>query len=205
MKIKVFNQAAIKLEGDVNIYFDVYSLENDFNDADFIFVTHDHYDHYDEQSIKKVINDKSLLIVPLSLKERALKLTDNVLAVEPNKTYLVNNIKFQTVASYNVNKQYHIKENNNVGYIVEVAKVKYYIMGDTDRTEETDLVQTDICFVPIGGIYTMNVLEAIDYINYLKPKKAIPIHYGSIVGDKILGEEFKNKIDKDIEVEILIK
>ena len=77
-------------------------------------------------------------------------------------------------------------------------------MGDTDRTSEADNVKTDVCFVPIGGVYTMNVDEAINYINDLKPKKAIPIHYGTIVGRKELGQEFENGIKSEIETEILI-
>ena len=78
-------------------------------------------------------------------------------------------------------------------------------MGDTDRTLEADSVKTDICFVPIGGTYTMDLEEAVSYINKLKPKKVIPIHYGKIIRDGSLGEEFKSKIDKNIEVEIFIK
>ena len=78
-------------------------------------------------------------------------------------------------------------------------------MGDTDETEEAKCVKTDVCFVPIGGVYTMNKEEASNYINKLKPKKVIPIHYGTIVGDISLGEEFKKLIDKNIEVEIKIK
>ncbi len=80
----------------------------------------------------------------------------------------------------------------------------YYIMGDTDRTPEADMIKCDYCFVPIGGTYTMNVDEAAEYINHIHPKVAIPIHYGSIVGDISLGEDFKNKVDKDIKVEIMI-
>ena len=77
-------------------------------------------------------------------------------------------------------------------------------MGDTDITEEANNVKTDICFVPIGGTYTMNVDEAAEYINNTKPKKVIPIHYGSITGSKSLADEFKSKIDEEIEVEIKI-
>ena len=51
----------------------------------------------------------------------------------------------------------------------------------------------------------MNVDEAVAYINTLKPEKAIPIHYGSIVGEVSLGEEFKEKVDKEIEVKLYIK
>ena len=58
MNIKVFNHASIKITGSKIIYFDAYSLEEEKHDADIIFITHDHYDHYDETSIKKIINEK---------------------------------------------------------------------------------------------------------------------------------------------------
>ena len=82
--------------------------------------------------------------------------------------------------------------------------VSYYIMGDTDRTAESESVKTDVCFVPIGGTYTMDVNEASQYINELKPKKAIPIHYGLIVGDKTMGTIFEENVNKNIIVELFI-
>lgn len=205
MNIQVFNQASIKLEGEKIIYFDPYLLKEEKHDADIIFITHDHYDHFEEESINKAMNDKTVLVVPTILKERATKLTTNILLVEPNKTYTLEDITFDTICSYNKESPYHPKEKNYVGYNLEINGKRYYIMGDTDRTIETDQVKTDVCFVPIGGTYTMTVDEAINYINSIKPKKAIPIHYGSIVGDINLGTSFKEKINKEIEVEILIK
>ena len=78
-------------------------------------------------------------------------------------------------------------------------------MGDTNRTPETEKVKTNICFVPIGGEFTMDVSEASEYINTIKPDIAIPIHYGKIIGNLTLGEDFKNRINKNIEVKLLIK
>lgn len=204
VNIQVYTQASIKLTGCKRVYIDPYQLMEKQHDADYIFITHEHYDHYDEESIKNALNDKTLLIVPACLKECASKITKNVFVVEPNKTYTLDEITFDTIPAYNKNKPYHPKENDYVGYNITIDKTKYYIMGDTDRTEETDTVKTDVCFVPIGGTYTMNVEEAISCINHIKPKKVIPIHYGSIVGTKSLGQEFKEKIDKEIEVEIQI-
>ena len=204
MKIAVYNHASIKLKEEKTIYIDPYNIENNYNDADYIFITHDHYDHFDEESINKVKNKETKIIIPKAIEEQTKNITPNVLVVEPNETYEIDNIKFDTIESYNINKQYHPKENKNVGYNISINKKRYYIMGDTDRTKETDEVKTDVCFVPIGGTFTMDVKEAIEYINYIKPKKAIPIHYGSLVGAKSLGEEFKAKIDKNIEVELLI-
>lgn len=203
MKINVLNHASIKLEDNIKVYFDPYQIEKTYNDADYIFITHDHYDHYDEQSINKIINENTIVILPKCL-ETKKNIYRNVLIVESNKTYQLANLSFETVNSYNKIAPFHPKEKDYLGYNVLINETKYYVMGDTNRTEETDLVKTDICFVPIGGTYTMDIKEASDYINYLRPKKAIPIHYGSIVGDKSLAEEFKKLINEEIEVEILL-
>lgn len=203
MKINVLNHASIKLEDNIKVYFDPYQIEKTYNDADYIFITHDHYDHYDEESINKIINENTIVILPKCL-ETKKNIYRNVLIVESNKTYQLANLSFETVNSYNKIAPFHPKEKDYLGYNVLINETKYYVMGDTNRTEETDLVKTDICFVPIGGTYTMDIKEASDYINYLRPKKAIPIHYGSIVGDKSLAEEFKKLIKEEIEVEILL-
>ena len=77
-------------------------------------------------------------------------------------------------------------------------------MGDTDRTPEALDVKCDVCFVPIGGTYTMDVYEGAELVNEIKPELAIPIHYGDIVGDKSLGEEFRKNVNDNIKVEIKI-
>ena len=77
-------------------------------------------------------------------------------------------------------------------------------MGDTDRTPETEMVKTNYCFVPIGGTYTMTAEEAAEYINFLKPKVAVPIHYGQVTGSKEDAEKFQEMVDKNIKVEIKI-
>lgn len=204
MNIKVLNHASIKMTGQKTIYFDPYQLMEEYHDADIIFITHDHYDHYEESSIKNAMTDKTILVVPTSLEEQARTLSTNLILVEPNKTYTIDDILVEVIPSYNTNKDFHPKEKNYVGYNITIDDTKYYIMGDTDRTSEADSVQTDICLVPIGGTYTMNVDEAVAYINDLKPKKVIPIHYGTVAGDKSFGNTFKEKINNEIKVEVQI-
>lgn len=199
MKIEVLGHASVKISGDYTIYVDPYEITIGYHDADYVFITHDHYDHYDEESIEMVSKDSTKIILPKCLKDK-----NHQLLVEPDKEYLIDDIKFSTIPSYNINKSFHPKEKEYVGYNILLRDEYYYIMGDTDRTPEADKVKTDYCFIPIGGVYTMDVYEAIDYINYSKPRVAIPIHYGKIVGDKSLGEVFKNNIDKEIEVKIMI-
>ena len=93
-------------------------------------------------------------------------------------------IKFETVPAYNINKPFHPKENGWVGYIIEIKGIRYYIAGDTDITEENKDVECDVAFVPVGGTYTIDFKEAAQLINSIKPKIAVPTHYGSVVGTK---------------------
>jgi len=199
MNIEILGHASIKLSDDMTIYIDPYDIKEKLNDADYIFITHDHYDHYDQESIDNVSKETTKIVLPSCLEKKK-----HDLLVEPNNHYKIDNISFDTIASYNINKQYHPKERKYVGYNILLNDCYYYIMGDTDRTPETDTVKTDICFVPIGGTFTMDVEEAAKYINDIKPKKAIPIHYGKIVGELSLGHQFKEMIDEQIEVEVLI-
>ncbi len=200
MQIKVLGHASIKIISNKIIYFDPYAINDEVHDADYIFITHDHYDHYDEKSISNIKKSSTKIVIPKILQEKR-----NDLVVEPNKKYQIDEIYFETIPAYNIGKTFHPKEKEYVGYNILLQNEYFYIMGDTDRTPESDMVKTDICFVPIGGVYTMDVDEAADYINSLNPKKAIPIHYGKIVGDISLGEDFKNKVNKNIQVELLIK
>ena len=205
MKIEVFTQSSIKLSGKKKFYFDPFKIEKEFHDADYIFITHDHYDHFDIESIRKVMKENTLLIAPKILEEKVSKLTTHYLIVESNKHYKIEDIEFDCLPAYNIEKPYHPKEKGYVGYNVLIENKRYYIMGDTDALEELKKIKTDICFIPIGGVYTMNVTEAIEYINVIHPNKAIPTHYGSIVGDISLGTTFNKGINKEIEIELKLE
>ena len=189
MQMEVIHHASIRLESDVVIYIDPYDIKEEKHDADYIFITHDHYDHYDEISISKVSKDTTKVIVPDCLKDKGYDLV-----VLPGNSYKIDSLEFDTIAAYNTKASYHPKEAGYVGYNILIDGLYYYIMGDTNRTPEADKVKTDVCFVPIGGTYTMDVLEASDYINDIKPSFAIPIHYGKIVGDFSLEEEFLKNV-----------
>ena len=69
---------------------------------------------------------------------------------------MTEEIRFETVPAYNTNKQFHPKENEWVGYIIEIKCIRYYIAGDTDITKENKKVKCDVAFVPVGGTYTMD-------------------------------------------------
>lgn len=203
MNIEINCHSSIKMKGEKVIYIDPFKIEKQANDADIIFITHNHYDHYSEEDIDKVINKNTIIVAPETI-EVSYK-ANEIIKVKPNKKYKVLGIKVETIPAYNTNKKFHPKENNWVGYIIEIEEKRYYIPGDTDITPENEQVKCDVAFIPIGGTYTTDYKEAAELINLIKPKTVIPMHYGCIVGSKEDEVEFKKLLDKDIECEVLIK
>ena len=190
------------------IYIDPYDLKESYNDADFIFITHSHYDHYSPEDIKKVKNQDTVIIVTEDLYKNVLKLgfyAINIVTVKPSNQYQVEGIKFWTIPAYNTNKQFHPKENEWIGYLMELDGKKYYIAGDTDITEENKKVKCDVAFVPVGGTYTMDFKEAAKLINEIKPKVVVQVHYGKVVGTEQDAVDFKKLLNPIIICEILIK
>ena len=202
-KIEVLIHSSIKFSKGLIIYFDPYKIDRDYHDADIIFITHDHYDHYSPLDIKKVIKDDTIIVAPQDIGKKLS--TNNIIGIVPNKNYEVLNIKFKTIPAYNVNKNFHPKENNWVGYLLEYNNIKYYIAGDTDITKENQDIVCDVAFVPIGGVYTMDYQEAAKLINKIKPRIAVPTHYGLIVGNKDDGIKFSKLLNNNIECKIFIK
>lgn len=207
--IQCLGHSTIKINKSQNvIYIDPFKIQENVNDADVIFITHSHYDHFSPEDINKIKNEKTKIIITEDLIQETKNVvfdSNHIIPVKPNNEYEVNSIKFTTIPSYNTNKAFHKKEYNWVGYIIELEGIKYYIAGDTDITEENRSVKCDVAFVPVGGTYTMTANEAAELINEIKPKIAVPIHYGSIVGTKQDAEKFVKLLDKEINGEILIK
>ena len=150
--IEVLCHSSIKISKGKVIYIDPFKIDKNYNDADIIFITHDHYDHYSEEDIDKVRKSDTVIVAPEELLTKLLRKgfrQNYVITIEPDEEDIVEGIKFETIPAYYTNKQFHPKENGWVGYIIELAGNRYYIAGDTDITEENKKVKCDVAFVPV--------------------------------------------------------
>ena len=120
----------------------------------------------------------------------------------PGSSYEIGDLKFETVASYNKLKPFHPKHAGWVGYILQIDGQRIYIAGDTDATKEAKQVICDVALVPVGGTYTMDAGQAAELVNTIRPKTAIPTHYGSVVGKQEDAQIFADHVDGAITVEI---
>ena len=204
--IEVFINNSIRIRDRVGtIYIDPYEVKEEPHDADFIFITHDHYDHYSPEDILKVVGESTVLIIPEKMEGKIGGISGRmhkVVTVKPGMFYETDGLEFDTVPAYNTIKPFHMKSAGWVGYILRIDRKRVYIAGDTDATKEAKAVRCNIALVPIGGTYTMNAKQAAELINEIQPEIAIPVHYGSVVGGKADEEAFVANVKEPVKVEI---
>jgi L-ascorbate metabolism protein UlaG (beta-lactamase superfamily) len=207
--IDVFTQSSIRInDGGKVIYVDPFKMAGEPRNADYIFITHDHYDHFSPEDIEKVACSDTVLVVPENMAGKAKVLSGivkKIVAVKPGVHHDIDGLEVETVPAYNILKPFHPKSAGWVGYILLVDGRRIYIAGDTDETKENKVVKCDIALVPIGGTYTMDAKKAAEFVNTLRPEVAIPTHYGSIVGKPSDGEVFAGLVKEPIKVEIKLQ
>lgn len=178
-KIKWLGHASFRIEGSkTTVYIDPWKLKTALP-ADVICITHSHYDHLSEEDVKKIRKPTTVILGPADCKGR---FGDAFKTVAPGASHTVGDVVVEAVPAYNTDKDFHPKKNNWVGYIVTVDGVRIYHSGDTDVIQEMGDFRVDVALLPVGGTYTMTVKQAADAVKKLKPKVAVPMHCGDIVG-----------------------
>ena len=201
-----YQQSGFRFKGErLVLYIDPWNLKGDLPPADLVLLTHAHGDHYSSDDLKRIKGPKTQFVAPADV---AKELSGNVKAAKPGERFDAAGVKLETVPAYNIDParlQAHPKANNWVGYVMQLAGRTYYHAGDTDHLPELDKIKTDVAFVPIGnGGFVMTVDEAAALVKAMKPKVAVPMHYGFYpgVGVEADGERFK-KAASGVEVQIL--
>lgn len=188
-----------KIIGDKVIYTDPFKIKKK-DKADVILITHEHYDHCSPDDVKKIQGPDTVIV---TTPDCAKKLSGDIRTVKPGDKINVSGIEIEAVPAYNTNKQFHTRDKNWVGYIFTVQGERIYIAGDTDRIPEMKNLKVDIALLPVSGTYVMTAEEAVEAALDIKPKVAIPMHYGSIVGKAKDASRFAEGLKGKIEVIIL--
>lgn len=208
--ITINAHSSIRIASGLVLYFDPFQITVENHDADVIFVTHDHFDHYSPESIEKIVKEDTVFVAPVStaalIRETFPSFADHIVEVAPGEDFSVNEIEVEVIASYNPGKQFHPKSENWVGYVVTVEGRRHYICGDMDVTEEGKKVKCDVLLAPVGGTYTMNTSEAVELTAAIQPEYVIPTHYGEVAGGDACGSAFAEEIAQaGLETKVVLK
>ena len=195
--IKWLGHSSVRIEGEKIVYIDPWKIKNPEPKADIVCVTHEHYDHCSSEDINRIKKDDTELVASQSCSG---KIAGLLKTVKPGVNIQVKGISIKVVPAYNENKPFHPASQGGVGYIIEMDGISIYHAGDTDLIPEMQTISADVVLLPIGGTYTMNAREAAEAVTFIKPKIAIPIHYGTVAGSDADAEEFKNLCEVEVRV-----
>lgn len=202
-KIEWLGHDSFRLTADGKIvYIDPWKLAGG-PAADLILITHDHFDHFSVDDIKKLSKADTVVVAPPQV---AQKLRGTVRTARAPDSLTAAGIPLEVVAAYNTNKfrapgeHFHPKEYGGVGYILTLGGKRVYHTGDSDETPEMAKVKCDIALVPVSGTYVMTAEEAAAAVNVFRPGKVIPMHYDDIVGSRKDAERFKELCKVPVEI-----
>ena len=209
VKITWLGHDTFKLSNGKTIVIDPYRLKKEHK-ADLLLITHEHFDHLSKEDIAKVADENTSIVAAKQCEQELNNVKKKeLIIVKPRDKVKVQGIDIEAVEAYNTNKinpstnkPFHPKEDQKVGYVVTLNNIRIYHAGDTDAIPEMSNIKADVALLPVSGTYVMTAEEAVEAVKMLKPKLAIPMHYGAIVGSVEDAKRFASMV-KECEVKIL--
>ncbi|VVB79925.1 Beta-lactamase superfamily domain protein [uncultured archaeon] len=199
VELKWLGHSGFLIKNSKIIYVDPYNIRDGLPKADIILVTHDHYDHCSIQDLGKIVQEGTRIVMPADCHSKVNKFDVKVKTeiVERGSELTLGDIKLSVLPAYNINKTFHPKEELGVGYLIKINDLLIYHAGDTDIIPEMKNLtghnqpnKKFIALLPIGGRFTMSAEEAVEAAKIIKPFLAIPMHYGSVVGNESDAKDF---------------
>ena len=208
--VRVYTQSAIRIEGarGTVAYLDPFALTDAeaAHDANYVLITHAHYDHLSSEDYARVAGEKTAVVAPASMAGDVAGLgAAEVKLMTAGEKLELPGLTVEAVPAYNVEPErlaMHPQANGWLGYVVtfDGEPTRYYVSGDTDQNADNEDVSCDVALVPIGGTYTCDPRQAATFVNTLHPRAVVPTHYGSIVGTYADFDAFAAEVDPAIEV-----
>lgn len=184
--------------GDKTLVFDPYSV-NHSEPADVILISHEHFDHCSPEDVDRFLKEDTIIVTE---PQSAAKLSGDVRTLAPGQTLKLDGVEILAVPSYNTDKAFHPKDNQWLGFVVTVGGVSIYHAGDTDHIPEMRDLEVDIALLPVSGTYVMTWEQAVEAAKAIRPKVAVPMHYGGIVGTSDDARMFAEALEGVCEVKV---
>jgi L-ascorbate metabolism protein UlaG (beta-lactamase superfamily) len=188
LQIQWIGHASFRLASEeVVLYVDPWKLPAAQPDANLVFVSHGHFDHWSADDVAAVSRDTTTVVGPADVVEAL----PGGRVLTPGERIESAGACIEGIPAYNVDKDFHPKANGWLGAVITLGGTRVYYAGDTDRIPEMDALSgVDLALLPVGGTYTMNAAQAAEACQAIGARTAVPYHWGDIVGTEADAQAF---------------
>lgn len=215
VSINFLGHSGFLIRNGVSIAIDPYGVSAGVGKVDYIFITHNHYDHCSIKDIQQLSKPGTVIVAHPDAQSKLTHVNGvHLETIQCGDELAFGALKVEAVPAYNPKKNYHPKSEGWMGYVLKLGSVIVYHAGDTDLIPEMQKLtgygkhgQTFVALLPVSGTYVMDVEEAVRAAALLKPSYAIPMHYGAgVVGTVSDAERFVRECkEQGVHAEVLEK
>lgn len=169
-----FRGSSVRIRrGDLEVHVDPRGVP-ETGSADFILLTHPHYDNFSEEDIHRLRTPETVIVAPRGMKKQ---LEDVDHFVRPGDMLQLGRLDVLALPAYNEDRHFHPAESGWLGYVFTLDGVTYYHAGDTDPIAAIGAVRCDVAFLPVDERYTMGPRGAAQAAEACGAEVVIPIHW----------------------------
>ncbi len=167
--------------------------EKSIKGVSLILISHEHFDHFDQKAIESIASRDSSCVIGHESVLKKLSLSKNLLRpIVAGEEIKVRGVNIEALPVHHPNSFYPLS------YMLSLEDRKVFHSGDTALMDSFDKLRPDVAMLPIGGTFTMDLIDAVRATKMMKPRHVIPMHYDTFELIKADPNEFKQRIDKSI-------
>jgi len=169
-----FRHSSIRIRrGGVEIHVDPWGV-SERGEADYVLLTHPHYDNFSEEDIARVRGSDTIVVAPASMRKQ-LDVVDHLL--RPGDLIQLDRIDILAVPAYNLERKFHPPDSGWLGYVFSLDNVTYFHAGHTDPLESMAGIRCDVAFIPCCSDYTMGPEDAARVGEKCGASVLVPLHW----------------------------
>jgi L-ascorbate metabolism protein UlaG (beta-lactamase superfamily) len=147
---------------------------SNIRNVDAVFLSHEHGDHRDPEALEKIVSRNLCQLIGPAEALQGVNVPERLkMAVSEGESFSIGGL------DVHVTPAQHPQSVHPVGFVVTSGGQSVYHAGDTYDFHGLSSITADVGLLPIGGVYTMDVLGAITAIKRMRLKHAVPMHYNT--------------------------
>ena len=167
----------------------------EIKDVNFVLVTHDHGDHLGDGIDIAKSNDATFISIYELVNYASKSGVKSTIGMNIGGSIEVDGLKIVMTPALHSSLR-----GSPTGFIVIGKRNAIYHAGDTGLFSDIkyyhELYPFNIALVPIGGVYTMDAIQAAKFLSFTNPEYAIPMHYNTFPAIKVDPKEFEKYTKK---------